>query len=717
MKPNVCFLLICLTMFSVSRAEEGMYPVSDIAGLNLTGKGLQIDPSEIYNPRGTSLIDGIVKVNGCSGSFVSPRGLILTNHHCAYGALQTASSGENNLIEIGFLAKMPAEELPAKGYTVRITESYRDISEEVLKAAEGISDLARRTDAIDQKIKQIINETEQKNPAKRAEVSEMFIGETYWLFIYTYLKDVRVAYAPPRSIGEFGGEFDNWEWPRHTGDFTFMRVYVAPDGSPAEYSPENIPFQPKKYFQVQPAGVNEGDFVFILGYPGKTYRHRTSHYIAYNEEVNLPYRVDLYDWEISKMEEIGENNPEAALKNASKIKGRSNSLKRSRGQLQGLKKLHLAAHKRLQEKALQAFIELGSERNEQYGSILNKIGRVYEEMRGKAPYELALYHLPRSSDLFYFAKTIYEASIERQKKDVKRASAYMERNFHKTREKIRLKLQNYDEATDRLLFKNILMRLLDTSKGAKLSALSDLAQQIKDEKAVEHFINRLYSGKDLTNEDFLMRSLEKTSGEIESINDPMIQFAVRLYPAYEELKEVKKRRQGALSERYGALIDVKKEFLKTDFIPDANGTLRLTYGRVRGYSPADAVLMSPITTVEGVIEKTTAQEPFDTPAKLIELYNKKEYGRFVHPQLNSLPVAILYDTDTTGGNSGSAVLNSRGQVVGVNFDRTYRATINDYAWDESYSRSIGVDIRYVLWVTQKFGGADYLLKEMNLKPL
>jgi hypothetical protein len=258
MKPGVCFLLICLTMFSISRAEEGMYPISEIARLDLAAKGLQINSSEIYNPEGISLIDGIVKINGCSGSFVSPRGLILTNHHCAYGALQRGSSAENNYIEKGFLAKTNAEELPAKGYTVRITESYRDVSGEVLKATEGISDLARRADAIDKKIKEIIKETEKKYPAKRAEVSEMFIGETYLLFIYTYLKDVRVVYAPPRSIGEFGGEFDNWEWPRHTGDFSFMRVYVGRDGSPAEYSADNVPYQPEKYFQVAPGGVKEG---------------------------------------------------------------------------------------------------------------------------------------------------------------------------------------------------------------------------------------------------------------------------------------------------------------------------------------------------------------------------------------------------------------------------------------------------------------------------
>jgi len=282
MKKFLPTLMLCFTyLITFAIAEEGMYPISEIHKLNLQNKGLEMSPLEMYNPDGISLIDGICKVGGCTGSFVSKDGLILTNHHCAYGAVQRASTEENDYLQNGFLAKTREKEIPAKAYTVRITESYRDVSGEVLSAVTEDMDFAERTKAIEKRIKEIVKQAEKENPGKRAEVSEMFIGKTYVLFIYTYLKDIRLVYSPPRSIGNFGGEVDNWMWPRHTGDFSFMRAYVAPDGSSTDYSPENVPYQPKRVVKVAPEGVNEEDFVFILGYPGRTYRHRTSHFLAY----------------------------------------------------------------------------------------------------------------------------------------------------------------------------------------------------------------------------------------------------------------------------------------------------------------------------------------------------------------------------------------------------------------------------------------------------
>ena len=336
-------LILFITIFSLflflnnaAFTDEGMWPISEIHKLNLQSKGLEISTTEIYNPEGISLIDGICKINGCTGSFVSPDGLILTNHHCAFGAIQDASSKENDYIKNGFLAQNRSQEIEARGYTVRITESYRDVSNNVLSAVSDTMDLAERTKAIEKKIKEIVKETEKQHPGKRAEVAEMFIGKTYVLFSYTYLKDVRLVYAPPRSIGEFGGEIDNWMWPRHTGDFSFMRVYVAPNGSPAEYSPHNKPYHPKKHLQVCPSGVNEEDFVFIFGYPGRTFRHRTSYYLAYQEQIRMPYVEQLYNWQISVMEKISENNRTLALKHLSRIKGRSNTTKNYRGRLNGL---------------------------------------------------------------------------------------------------------------------------------------------------------------------------------------------------------------------------------------------------------------------------------------------------------------------------------------------------------------------------------------------
>jgi hypothetical protein len=711
-KLMVSLIIIALLALSIS-ADEGMWPISEIHKLDLQSKGLEISPKEIFNPDGLSLIQAVVQV-GATGSFVSPEGLIITNHHVAYGSVQAASTKEKDYIKHGFLARSRSEEIPAKGRTARITESYQDVSDEVLSVVKKGMSFAKQTKAIERRIKEIVAKTEKKNPGKRAEVAEMFSGKTYVLFIYTYLKDIRLVYVPPRSIGEFGGDIDNWMWPRHTGDFSFMRAYVAPDGSPAEYSPKNVPYRPKKFIKIAPEGVKEEDFVFILGYPGRTYRHRTSHFLAFEEEVRMPWVAYWYAWQIDVMEGMGKDDRAIALKHLSRIKGLSNTMKNYQGKLKGMKRLHLVGKKREEEKALQSFIEEDQERKTKYGDILGRIGGIYEEIRKQAECELILNYLRRSVNMIYFGYTAYEAAIELKKDDLERESAYMERNFPQTKKRLQLTLRNYYEATDKVILKEILMRAARLPEKLRIAAVDDLIKENNPDEAIEDFIQKAYSNTMLNDPNVLMEALEKSPEELKKLKDPFIQLAEALYPSYQKLKETQKARKGALDQLYAWLIDIKKQFLKKDFIPDANRTLRLTFGRIRGYEPADAVYYNPITTLHGVIEKTTGEEPFDTPQKLMDLFKTKDFGRFEHPELKSVPVCILYNMDTTGGNSGSPILNAQGELVGVNFDRAYEATINDYAWNESYSRSIAVDIRYVLWVTQKYGGVDYLLKEMNV---
>jgi len=708
----VNFIIVALLALSIS-ADEGMWPISEIHKLDLQSKGLEISPKEIFNPDGLSLIQAVVQV-GATGSFVSPEGLIITNHHVAYGSVQAASTKEKDYIKHGFLARSRSEEIPAKGRTARITESYREVSDKVLSVVKKGMSFAEQTKAVERRIKEIVAETEKKNPSKRAEVAEMFSGKTYVLFIYTYLKDIRLVYVPPRSIGEFGGDIDNWMWPRHTGDFSFMRAYVAPDGSPAEYSPENVPYRPKKFIKIAPEGVKEEDFVFILGYPGRTYRHRTSHFLAFEEEVRMPWVANWYAWQIDIMEGMGKDDRAIALKHLSRIKGLSNTMKNYQGKLKGMKRLYLVDKKREEEKALQSFIEEDKERKAKYGDILGRIGGIYEEIRKQAEYELILNYLRRSVNMIYFGYTVYEAAIELKKDDLERESAYMERNFPQTKKRLQLTLRNYYEPTDKVILKEILMRAARLPEEYDIAAINDIIKEDDPEKAIDDFIEKAYSNTKLRDLKVLMEALEKSPQELKKMKDPFIQLAEALYPSYQKLKETERARKGALDQLYAWLIDIKKQLLKKDFIPDANRTLRLTFGRIRGYEPVDAVYYSPITTLHGVIEKTTGKEPFDTPQKLMDLFKAKDFGRFEFPELKSVPVCILYNMDTTGGNSGSPILNAQGELVGVNFDRAYEATINDYAWNESYSRSIAVDIRYVLWVTQKFGGVDYLLKEMNV---
>lgn len=715
MTKRYFLLILSLLLFlQLGLSDEGMYPISEIHKLNLRVKGLRIDPKAIYNPNGIGLIDAVVQLSGCTGSFISSDGLILTNHHCAFGAVQAASTKENDYVTNGFLAQTRQEEIQARGISARILESYRDVSKDVMSVVNDKMELADRTKAIDKRIKEIVAETEKKYPGKRAEVSEMFAGKTYVLFLSTMLRDVRLVYVPPRSIGEFGGENDNWVWPRHTGDFSFLRAYAAPDGSPSEYSTKNIPYHPKKFLKVNPAGVDEGDFTFILGYPGRTFRHRTSHYLAYEENKRMPYVADLFDWQISTMEAMGKNDRAIALKHDGRIKGLANTMKNYRGKLLGMKRMHLVDNKQGEEKLLQQFIDADPQRKALYGTVLEEIGTVYQEMSDHASSELALDNLRSTSTLLSLGFTIYESLLELQKPDLDRLPAYMERNLPNTKQGLRQGLRNYYEPTDKAFLKHILMQALSLPENQRIEAIDNQFKG-RAEQEIDQMIERAFAESKLTDETVVVASFGKQPAELDQMSDPFVRAAKMLYPTYQRLRETRQRREGALSKLSALLVDVKQQYQKTSFIPDANSTLRLTFGRIKGYSPVDATSYKPITTLTGVIEKSTGKDPYATPQKVMDLYKAKDFGRYKNAKLKDVPVAILYDMDTTGGNSGSPVLNAKGELIGVNFDRAYEATINDYAWSESYSRSIAVDIRYVLWVTEKVGGASHILKEIGIQ--
>ncbi|MFB3905195.1 MAG: S46 family peptidase [Acidobacteriota bacterium] len=711
----VLFTLFTLLLPSFLVAGEGMWPMSEIHRLNLPDKGLEIPVEVIYNPKGVSLVDGICNIGGCTGSFVSPEGLILTNHHCAFGAIQEASTAENNYVESGFLAGSRAEEIPAKGQTVRITESYRDVSSEVLAVVRPGMDPSARAKAIEKRTKEIVLKTEAGNPGKRAEVAEMFIGKSYVLFVYTYLKDVRLVFAPPRSIGEYGGETDNWNWPRHTGDFSFFRAYVAPDQTPAEYSPANVPYHPRRFLKVAPAGVAAGDMVFLLGYPGRTFRHRTGSYLDYEYRVRMPWTVEWYGWQIARMEAAGKADPEAALKLAPRIKSLSNTFKNNQGKLVGIRRTELPETRRREEKELADFIQADPERKARYGTVLEEIARVYAEMESASSREFLLQFLTRSPDAVRVAFTAYEAAVERQKPDVERESSYMERNWKQTSTRLLLSLRNFHRPVDQAILENLLLRAAKLPAAGRISAVDQVLGDGEPAAAATRFLDEAYRATRIHDEKYLRELLESKPDAIAREDDPFVRLAVALYPDIRAMKEREKRREGDLNRLYSLYLDVKREFLGGEFVPDANGTLRLTHGRIKGYEPRDAVFMQPITTLSGVVEKHTGEEPFIAPQSLIELHRKKDFGPFAPPQLADVPVAILYDADTTGGNSGSPVFNARGELVGVNFDRVWEATINDYGWSPAYSRSIAVDIRYVLWVTLKLGGAPHLLSEMGVK--
>ncbi|MFN5587160.1 MAG: S46 family peptidase [Planctomyces sp.] len=692
-------------------ADDGMFPMSELPRVNLRERGIELTAEQLFNPSEISLVDGICRVNGCTGSFVSDSGLIITNHHCAFDAIQKASTSDRDLLTNGFIAGSRAEEIPAPDYQVRITENYRDISAEVLSVVQEGMSFLERTKAIEKRRKELEIEAERQHPGLRAEAAEMFAGRTYVLFLYTYLKDVRLVFAPPASVGNFGGEADNWEWPRHTGDFSFMRAYTAPDGSSATWSAQNIPYRPKRFLRVQSAGVDEGDSVFLLGYPGRTARHRTASFLQYESRVRLPLTVELYQWQISQIEEAGVGDRSVAIRHASRTKSLANVEKRSRGQLQGLQRAQIVEQRLQQESELQSFIEADEVLRQKYGSVLRDIAAVYAEMESAGPLEIHLQQLRQACRAAAFGFAVVDAVHERAKPDIERESPWMDRNYAQSVQELKVSLRDWHPPTDVEMLSGMLRRLSSIPGARQIPALIPLTES---EQICEQAAKRLIEGTRLGDAGFIEQSLGQTVDQLRATKDPLLTLLLDLYPSYLQLRELDKTREGRLSRLYGSLLEVKEQFLRTGFIPDANGTLRFTSGRVRAYSPADAVVRTPISTLRGVIEKTTGQDPFITPEPVLRAYGARDFKGFLHPRLGQVPVAILYDTDTTGGNSGSPVLNSKGELVGVNFDRCFEATINDFAWNADYSRSIGVDIRYVLWITGRVYGATQLLDEMGV---
>lgn len=712
----ITLLALSISQYAYRSPEEGMFPLSEIHKLDLKKAGLKIDQNEVYNPNGTSLVDALVNVGGCTGSFVSDQGLIITNHHCAFSAVQLASTPENDYLNNGFVAKSQEKEIEAKGLTCRITDSYEDVSDRVLGAANGIQDPASRLQVINNAIKNIVAEAESKDPSIKAEVSEMFIGKTYVLFRYKTILDVRLVYIPHRGVGEFGGETDNWVWPRHTGDFSFMRAYVGKDGKPAKFSKDNIPYTPKKFLKVNPNGTNEEDFVFILGYPGRTFRHRPASFVAYQEKFLLPYTADLFEFQNSTMEAIGKRDKATGLKLATRIKRNANVMKNYRGKLNGLKGIGLVAQKAKEDEALSQFINSDLELKSKFGNLMENIDHLYQQINSDAQRDLWFSQIYNSTSLLQVAKQINTFKSNLDAKPTSQKEAYFNANIESLKNTLNTVYDAFDMEVDKKLLKRMMSDATKLNSNQKVTAVDKVTSKgSNSENMINDFIIDSYNLSRLKDQQFVLNTLLRSIRSISDYNDAILLFERDLNKQIAELKPEKDRREGLLNKLMGDYVNAKEKFLKRDFIPDANSTLRLTYGYVRGYSPADANFMAPYTSIKGIIEKGSTGNPdFNYPQSIKTLWEAKDFGIFAKPSLNDVPVAFLYNMDTTGGNSGSPIMNANGELIGVNFDRAYGATINDYAWNESYSRSIGVDIRYVLWVAQKVDHADFLLKEIGV---
>ena len=709
-------LTLLLTAFtSLKWFDEGMFPLSELSKLDLKKAGLKIEQKQIYNPDSASLIDALVNVGGCTGSFISDEGLIITNHHCAFSAVSQASTPENNYLEKGFVSGTREKEIPTKDLTCRITESYEDVSGRILSAVANVNDPAKRITTIKQKIKEIEDEAEAADKTIEAEVSEMFIGKSYVLFRYKLLKDVRLVYVPSRNIGEFGGETDNWVWPRHTGDFSFMRAYVAPDGSSAKYAKNNVPYKPKRFLKVNPQGVNEEDFVFILGYPGRTYRNRPWQYLKLQEDYLLPYIAELYEFQNKALEEAGKESKSTEIRLSSRIKRNANVFKNYRGKIKGLHGLNLTEKKRIEDEEMLKFIHANPDLKKNFANLIPEIDKLYKSIFETINRDLWLGQISPSLSLVNIAGQINGFKAAMLAKPEAERENFHKENFERLESNIRQMYQGYDEGSERKIFVRMLVDATKLPKKQRITAVEKQASKGFDgQKQMEDFVDNLLSYTMLKDRDYVFNTLIKSAASISAYNDPLLDFEREIKQQIAGLKPENDKREGQLNRLMADYVAVKELIKQQNFIPDANSTLRLTYGYVRGYSPADATYMKPFTTVKGILEKGNSDNPeFSYPSSIAQLWKNKNFGSFIKNDLGDVPVAFLYNLDTTGGNSGSPVLNAYGELIGVNFDRAYEATINDFAWNESYSRSIGVDIRYILWVASKVDKADFLMQELQ----
>ena len=705
--------VLILFLALLSGADDGMWMPHQMRDLNLRALGLQMNPDDLYKKDGTGLMSAIVNLGGGTGEFVSSDGLVLTNHHVAYGAIQRASSKEKDYINSGFLSMTRGEEIPAQGYQAGVLLGYEDVTARVNAYFKRGMTPRERYDAYDKAQKEIIAQGEKVGKDLRCTLAAMYSGNSYYLYTFKQIRDVRLVYAPPQDLGNFGGETDNWMWPRHTCDFSFLRAYVAPDGTAADFSPVNVPYKPKVWLKASLEGFKESDFTFVMGYPGRTYRNYALPELKTDAE-NMTRRIKDTQDIIRFYEEAGRADKEVEIRYAAQVKGLYNGLKNMQGKLEGFQKYDLIGKKGIQEKALLAWINADPIRAKKYGGAPAALEAFLARQKAFGSRTEILNGVLSGSTILSQAYNILRAVDELQKPDKDREQAYQERNLPRLKQGIQLAERGYVFATDKELLKWTIKRLRASHPDeAKWPAsLKDLTAGSEAEVASR--VDGMYARTALGDPAKRLELLGLKPAQLAAYDDPFFGLAAGMEKELKVVREESKGmgREGAdLKMAYESAILEMKE---GTYPPDANGTIRFTYGPVMGYQPRDAVTFLPQTTIKGVIEKDTGELPFKVPPKIKDLWKAKDFGPYVDARLGDVPACFLNTTNVTGGNSGSPTFNAKGEQIGIIFDMTYESVIGDYYIIPELQRSISVDIRYVLFVTEKFSGAKHIIKEMGL---
>lgn len=693
-------------------AGEGMWLPNKLKGAKeseMKNAGLKIDADLIYNEQKESIKDAVVHFGGgCTGEIISNKGLIVTNHHCGYDNIQKLSSVSNDLLRNGYWAKSQSDELPCKGLTVSIIQSMQDVTDIVLKEIYDTTSEKRREKIINDRIEELSKINSKGNIS--AFVKTFSNGLEFILYQSITFKDIRLVGAPPSSIGKFGEDSDNWMWPRHTGDFSLFRIYVDNNNNPAEYSKDNVPYQPKYVIPVSNKGVSENDFTFVYGFPGRTNEYLSSFAIEQIQNFDDPVKVNLRTKRLNTYESFMKNNDTIKLQYSSKHSSVSNAWKKWQGEMNGLKKADVVNKKRQEENLLSKTI--ASQNLIEYSGLFSNLQKAYNEYsefnKVRIYYTeafMAVEAFQLCDRISSFQKKLKGLNEEQYKKELELFSSYVER-FHK----------DYALKVDAEMIKNLLPEFFNNVKRSNNSSLITSEMNDKQIKIDYNLIAEKTIKNSLLKKDSLLSWLKNSNVFLNKIEKNEVMLFYKMVSDYynSEVKSLLNEKEQAINLLNRKLLKLKMNHGNKEYYPDANATLRLTFGKVSGYRPRNAIQYDYYTTAEGILEKKMmGNEDYILDETLKQKIISKDYNDYSY-NTGELRTAFIASNHTTGGNSGSPVFNSMGQLIGINFDRNWEGTMSDLFYDENQTRNISLDVKYMLFVIDKIGNSKHLIEEINL---